>query len=202
MEQLQKPGCKSQKHSVELKVQLLTGKEGVAGRRGVRVVDWKCPPYTDPRIILKKLSSKEITEDFLRQLVLWRPIENTFCSDIFVSVLGLFTGEWCFHPPCWEQRELPFTTARLAETCSKGKDEHQFDYRCAYLWFHTSTTADLGIGRPKERHAFKVLRGRQTNSREEANRGTDVSGRGDKHTQSSLEHREIFQTLFKATLYH
>lgn len=25
--------------------------------------------------------------------------------------------------------------------------------------------------------------------------GTDVSGRGDKHTQSSLEHRGIFQTL-------
>lgn len=119
----------------------------------------------------------------------------------FVSLLGLFTGEWCFHPPCWEQRELPFSTARLAETCSKGKDEHRFNYRRAYLWFPSSTTADLGIERLEERHAFKVLRGWQQISREEANRGTDVSGGGDKHTQSSLENREIFQTLFKAILY-
>lgn len=197
MEQLQKPGCKVSKHSVELKVQIRTGKEGV---RVGEVSGWLTESV--PRIQTQNYSQniKWKIKNSLTLLVLWQPTQKSF-SVKFVSSLGLFTGEWCFHPPCWEQRELPFSTAALQKPAVKAKTSTDFDHRCAYLWFPSSTTADLGTERPKERHAFKVLRGWQQISREEANRGTDVSGRGDKHTQSSLENREIFQTLLKAKLY-
>lgn len=56
-------------HSVELKVQLLTGKEGVRVREVSGWFTESVPRIQTQNNTQKKLNSKEITEDFVGQLV-------------------------------------------------------------------------------------------------------------------------------------
>lgn len=127
-------GMQVSQHSVELKVQLLTGREGVQVGVVSGWLDCQSPPYTDPARFLESEEIKTASFFSLSQCISdqWRK-KYLFCD--IKCLLGLFTGEWCFHPPCWEQRELLLSTARLAETCSKGTDQHRFVCQCAYLWF-------------------------------------------------------------------
>lgn len=110
--------CRSQdasflKHSVELKVQLLTGRLKGAGRRGVRAVLFRRSPVNRPRTIYGRLVTTGLQIFCSSQFFRNQRQKYKLCREKHVSLLGLFTGEWCFHPPCWEQKELPFSCRNL-----------------------------------------------------------------------------------------
>lgn len=114
-------GMQVSKHSVELKVQSNRKRRG-AGRRGVRVVDWKCPLYTDP-----ELFSEYKVENYEFCNSVGSLATNT---KIFFSEICHFTGTvyWgvMLPPSMLRAKGAAIFYSSLAETCSKGKDEIRF----------------------------------------------------------------------------
>lgn len=125
-----------------------SNKKRGAGRWGVRVVNWEGPPYTDPE-------QCSVMEDCLRQLVLWQSIGGCF---------WFFTGtvyRGAVPPPSMLRAKgaAIYYSASGRKTCSTNADPVvSLVHYCRFI-----------IRRPKERHAFKVLRSWQTHSRGEAN---------------------------------
>lgn len=111
-----------------------------------QVVNWEGPPYTDP----------EQHSDCLRQLLLWQSIARGF----WLSTGTVYRGVAL--PPSMLRAKgaARYYSASRRKTCSTSADPVvSLVHYCRFI-----------IRRPKERHAFKVQRGRQTRSRGEANR--------------------------------
>lgn len=171
-------GMQVWRHSVELRVQLPTRKEGSRGE----VSGWLTERVPRTQTQNNAQSSGGLSETtgalainskrFL--MVYWDCLQGSGASTLHAEQKGAAS----------------YYSASGRKTCSTSADPVvSLVHYCRFI-----------IRRQKERHAFKVQRGRQTHSRGEANGHRCFRTGTHTQTQSSLEDRSRFQTLFWAPL--
>lgn len=184
-------------HSVELKVQLLTGREGV---QVGEVSGWSTDmsPVYRPRMTLAKWSAEDITENCQRQSIIRWEIENTFSKDIF----------WFLYWDCLLGSDASTHHAESKESCYLL--QHASKKTAVKAKASTNFIIDAhtrGFPRPllqiwywktKRKTCIQGAKWPTNMIHRGGNQGHRYVRRG-RQTQSSLEHREIFQTLFKDT---
>lgn len=166
-------GMQVWKHSVELRVQLLTRKEGSRGE----VSGWLTErvPRTQTQNNAQSYGGLSETTGALA-------IDSKRFLIVYWDCL-----RGAMHPPSMLRAKgaAGYHSASGRKTCSTSADPvDSLVHDCRFI-----------IERPKDRHAFKAQRGWQTQSGGEANRHRCFR-RGTQTDKSSLGHRSRFQTLF------